>query len=374
MTTGGRAGDRRLAVALMNFTFWPETRRGSERLIHELATDLTELGHRPRILTSHAGLPHTRSEFGVTITRTWRPPTFMLARRRIERQLTHLPFSYASLRRHGEDLAHAFYPTDALAATRWARDTGRPAIFSYMGIPQRNVLSTPRLRLRILEQATRSSSAVTVLSRAARDAMWRWLGVEARLVYPGVRLNAFTPGGERDPDPVIACMAATDDDRKRIDLLVEAFALVRRERPTARLVLMRPRDERRAGALRGRSAGIEFLDRRTTAVADVFRRAWVSALTSYNEAFGLVLVEALACGTPVVGARDGGIPEIIDRPEIGRLFDGAEPGAVAKALLEGLELAQDRSTAAACRRRAEDFTTLAGARAYAELYAELLAG
>ena len=69
-------------------------------------------------------------------------------------------------------------------------------------------------------------------------------------------------------------------------------------------------------------------------VASVYREAWVSVLPSVGEALGLVLVEALACGTPVVGSRLDGIPEVIDRNEIGRLFDGDDPAALATALLE----------------------------------------
>jgi glycosyltransferase involved in cell wall biosynthesis len=224
-----------------------------------------------------------------------------------------------------------------------------------------------------LEIATRGSSAVTVLSRAAQEGMWRWLGVEAHLIYPGVRLDLFEPGGERAEHPTIACAAAVDDDRKRIGLLVAAFALVRRQRPEASLLLVRPENPDLRAKLIDQTDGIEFFDPNVTGVADVFRRAWVSALTSYNEAFGLVVVESLACGTPVVATRDGGIPEILDRPEVGRLFEGDDPRVVADKLLEGLELSQDPATAGACRARSEDFSTLAGARAYEALYRDLLA-
>jgi glycosyltransferase involved in cell wall biosynthesis len=95
-------------------------------------------------------------------------------------------------------------------------------------------------------------------------------------------------------------------------------------------------------------------------------------LPSRDEAFGLVLTESLACGTPVVGSNDGGIPEIVDRPEIGRLFDGEDPAVLARALLEVLELAGDPATAGACRARAEDFSTDRCTDAYVALYRELL--
>ncbi len=64
-----------------------------------------------------------------------------------------------------------------------------------------------------------------------------------------------------------------------------------------------------------------------------------------DEAFGLVLAEALACGTPVVGTRSGAIPEIIDRDGIGALFDGDDPYGLAQALREVLDIAGDPALA-----------------------------
>ena len=107
-------------------------------------------------------------------------------------------------------------------------------------------------------------------------------------------------------------------------------------------------------------------------VATVFREAWASGLTSYNEAFGLVLVESLACGTPVFGARDGGVSEIVDSAAVGRLFEGDDEREVARAMLETLELAGDPATAAACRARAEAFDSRSAAVAHLELYRELM--
>ena len=83
--------------------------------------------------------------------------------------------------------------------------------------------------------------------------------------------------------------------------------------------------------------GVELVDVDDRAeLARVYGRSWVSALPSVGEAFGLVLLEAMACGTPVVGSDVLGIPEVVDRPEVGRLFSGDDP---AQALLEAIELA-----------------------------------
>jgi phosphatidyl-myo-inositol alpha-mannosyltransferase len=359
-------------VALLNAWFWPEVRRGSERLVHDLAVDLVELGHRPRLLTSHPQLRTTRAvEDGFEVVRSPRPPERLLALRNFQPALTHLPFSYRELLRGDDDVAHAVFPTDAVAAVRWGRRTGRPVVFSNMGVPRRDALSNQRLRMAIFEQVTTQSDIVTVLSRAARDEMWRWLGVEAEVVAPGVDLELFSPGGERAPEPTLACAGDPSDPRKRAPLLVEAFGIVRRSVPDARLILMRPRDEGLARRLEEGGATLVDIDSR--AVVDLFRSAWATGLASYGEAFGLVVVESLACGTPVFGPDDAGVAEIVDSPAVGALFDAPQPESVAAAMLAALELAGDPATAAACRKRAEAFDTMSGARAYVAIYERLLA-
>lgn len=364
-----------LRVALLTPSYWPEVRRGGERLVHDLASGLRARGHRPRLITSHPGRPTQTLEEGVEVLRSWRPPGDLLRRRGYEDHLTHVPLTYLALRRWEPDVAHAFYPTDALAAARLTARTGRPSVFTYLGLPHRRWLGARRLRLEIVLRATAGCSAVVALSTAAAEGFERWLGVEARVIRPGVDLAGFTAEGERRSEPTILCAAAIAEPAKRVGLLVEAFHRVRRQQPDARLVLSRPRDPGVAERLGATGAGIELAeldDRR--ALVDAYRSAWVSALPSRGEAFGLVLAEALACGTPVVGSDLGGIPEIVDRQEIGRLFSGDEPAALADTLLEALELARDPATARACRARAEELSAERSVDAYEALYRELLDG
>ncbi|MGZ4203020.1 MAG: glycosyltransferase family 4 protein, partial [Thermoleophilaceae bacterium] len=291
---------RGMRVALMNPCFFPEVRRGSERLIRELATGLLARGHEPTLITSHPGPPGSALEDGLRVIRHWRPPDERLTRRLYPDYLTHVPFSYASLRGGSYDLANAFYPTDALAAVRWGERSGRPTVFSYGGLPDRPVLADRRHKLRILQRAIRGSSAVVTSSRTAAVAMERWFGVRARPIYPGVNLREFAPRQERTPEPTIFCAAMPDDARKRVGLLSAAFRHVRRERPKARLVVMRPRDPAAVARHGLDGDGIELIDPVDDPrdLAPRYASAWVSALTAYREAFGLVLVEALACGTP----------------------------------------------------------------------------
>ena len=364
---------RGLSVALLNPGYWPEVRRGNERLVHDLASGLRRRGHAPRIITSHPRLPSRTVEGGVPVIRHWRPPDAPLRLRKFQEHLTHLPFSYGELLLGSDDIAHAFFLSDGLAACRWARRSDRPAIFTFTGIPQRNNLSNLRLRMRILERVIAGSDALLVLSDAARDAAWRWLGVEARVINPGVDLELFEPGPQ-PAQPTIACAADPADGRKRVGLLIEAFGRLRRDRPDARLLLMAPRDPAHCRHL-AEVPGVDLLPGGADVSAEMFGRATISALCSRHEAFGLVVIESLACGVPVAGTQHGAIPEILDRPEVGRLFEAdGDERELSRALLETLELTSDPATAAACRSRAERFSAERTAREHEQLYRELLSG
>jgi phosphatidylinositol alpha-mannosyltransferase len=363
--------DSSLDIALLNFAYWPEVQRGNERIIHDLAVALAGRGNSTTILTSHSRRPSHSVEEGVSVRRSWRPPEDLLRLRKIQTNLTHVPFSYLALLRLAPQVAHSFFATDALASVRWATRTDRPAIFTMTGIPERANVSSVRGRMRILEEVTTKSDAVTVLSKAARDGMWRWLGVEPKVIYPAVDLTRFTPG-QRAAVPTIACAADPSDQRKRVDLLIRAFTLVRRDRPDAQLLLVRPTDPQLAARLTA-TEGVVVVPKGPRTAAQMFQQAWTSALTSYDEAFGLVIVESLACGTPVVGARSGAIPEIIDRQSIGSLFDGDDERDVADALLTTLDLSEEPETPGACRARASDFSVERSAETHTALYRELLA-
>lgn len=369
------AATARLRVALLSPCYWPEVRRGSERFARDLADGLIGRGHRLRLITSHPGRPRCDVEDGLPVTRWWRPPGALLLRRGYSPHLTHVPFSYASLRAGHDDIVDALYPTDALAAARWSARTGKPSVFSLMGMVEPDVLDGRRHGRQLLGQACRGCSAVVALSRAAAESLRRELSVDARVIAPGVDTDAFAPGGGRDRRPTIVCAAAIEEPRKRVELLVEAFARVRRERPDARLVLSRPRSLGATGRALAKRQGVELadLDGRD-ALARAYRSAWVSALPSRNEAFGLVLAEALACGTPAVGTAEGGIPEVISAPDVGRLVEPGddEPARLARALLEALELASEPDTARACRTRALELSTDACVDAYEALYRELV--
>ena len=345
-------------------------RRGTERFAHDLAAGLVARGQRPVLVTSHKGAPSTRVEDGFVVRRNWRPPERWLWRLGFEGHLTHPPLTLGSLGRVRPDVAHALHHADALAAGRWGARTGRPSVFSFMGIPLDEGFGYRRLLGPVMRRAVHGTDRLVVLSQAAAERFERLLGVQAIVIPPGVDTRIFTPGGARAEGPVIFCAADAGEPRKRVPLLVEAFRSVRRSLPAARLVLSRPRagDALRLGAV----DGVELRDVDDTAMLrDAYREALVSVLPSYSEAFGLVLLESLACGTPVVGSNRDGIPELVDRESVGTVFDGDEPWPLARALLDTIELARDPGTAGTCRARAEDLSQDRCVERYLALYREL---
>lgn len=370
----GEHRTRTLNLALLAPCYWPEVRRGTERFTRELATGLVARGHRPHLITSHRGGPDRRNEDGLDVVRAPRPPGAGRLRRRLfEDHLTHLPLSYALLRAESRDVAHALHPVDGLATARWSRATGRPSLLSYMGIPEATWLGARRLRRDITRTAAAGASAVVALSQTVAAAFRSELGIDPRVIAPGVDLEHFTPGGERSPEPTVFCAASVTEPSKRVPDLVHAFARVREQAPGARLVLSRPGDPAAERSV-SEVAGVELIDVDDRGrLRDAYRSAWVTALPSFGEAFGLVLVESMACGTPVVGRRAGAIPEVVRTQAVGRLFEGGE-AELGGALLEALDLAGQPATAPACRARAQDFSTQRCVAAYEALYRELVDG
>jgi glycosyltransferase involved in cell wall biosynthesis len=343
----------------MHPCFWPEVRRGTERVIRELADGLVARGHEPVLITSHPGQTMRNVEDGLRIIRVRRPNDVRWRARGWDRHLAHAPRSLVELLRTRADVAHALYPSDAVAASY----ASRPLVFSYMGLPDAAYLDERKGRRWTMQRACARSDVVVALSDAAARAFDDVLGVEARVISPGVDLATFTPDPEkRAPAPTIVCSAARGEPRKRVDLLIETV----RGMDGVRLVL-----DRRGPEIDEPFVELRDLDGRA-ALADVYREAWVSVLPSVNEAFGLVLAEALACGTPAVAAHRGGMPEVLGgRDDVGGTFEG-DAQELADVLRHALALHDDPRTPARCREQAERFSTDRTTDAYLALYEELL--
>ena len=359
MTTPSR--DRALDVGLLAPVYRPEAGPGGECFARTLATGLVGAGHNPRVIAGHGGWFARDVEHGFQVWRVPRLAEGQLALRRIEAHLTHVPFSYAALRACPPDVAHALHPADGVAAAHFARATGRPSVLTYIGIPDRRSLLDRRMRLKLTVQAAEGADAVVALSAVAAAAFHRTLGVDARVIPPGIDVDFFSPGGTRAPDPTILCPAPVDAG---VADLLGAMPRVRRERPGTRLLLSRALGL--AARIRpSRDEGIELVDvDDAESWREAYRRAWVTALPSTGE--------SLACGTPIVGRDHSVISELVADDSLGTLFEGGAD-SLAKALLGMLDLVKDSAVPERCRERADDFSMERCTREYLALYEELLA-
>ena len=344
-----------LDVALLSPAYWPEVRRGGERLAHDLGAGLAARGHGIRLLTSHPGRTTRTTEDGIEVVRHRRPPDTRLTRRGYEDHLTHVPLTYLELRRRPADVAHALHHADAQAAIR----TGRPTVWTFLGVPHRKGLANRRLRLHLVRRAAAGSDATLALSEAAARAFRHWLGIDPQVIHPGVDLAAFTPGGARAEELTVLCPAALGAPFKRPALLAAAFRALRAERPTARLVVQR-------GGPLDAEPGVEPRDLDAQgALLTAYREAHVTALASEGEAFGLVLAESLACGTPAVASDDASGPEVIG--DAGATFSGDDPQALAHAILDAATV-----DPRICREQAERFSLDRCVEAHERLYRSVL--
>lgn len=340
-----------MRIALLHPTYWPEVRRGSERLVHDLGLTLAERGHDVTLITGHPGPTAVAEEDGMRVVRCRRLPKTRLARW-YELHVEHAPNVVWQLLRGDFDLAHAFYTSDGWAAAKARRLGGPPFVFSFHGIPVREYLVGRRYRLQMLTTAIRAAAATSVLSEAAAERFRRYGLGEPEVLPGGVFCADFATAAARADVPALVCVAALRDPYKRGELLFEAFAELRRERPDAVLRVARSRDVfgTREPAL---PDGAEWFDADDTArLARAYGSAWTSVLPSVEEAFGLVLLESLAAGTPVVATRSGGLPEIVSRDDVGRLFALDDRDDLVRAMGEALDLGGDPATAAACREHA----------------------
>ncbi|MGH2923393.1 MAG: glycosyltransferase family 4 protein, partial [Solirubrobacterales bacterium] len=293
-------------IALVHPTYWPEVRRGSERLVNGLATSLAARGHEVTILTTHRGATSDTVEGGVRVIRSRRPPKLPRSGDQ-EYFVETAPMVGLRLLQGDYDLAHAFFPVDAWAAVKARGAGGPPVAFSFHGLPVRQYLVAKRRRLPLLSTAVREADAVSVLSEAAADPYRRYLLREPRVLPGGIFREQFEVEVERAERPTLICTASLGDPRKGGSLLLEAFRHARERIPDATLLLAGGRDPFLSKiSLELTGEGIEVIDGDDTAeLAAAYARSWASVLPAIGEAFGLVLIESMAAGTPPIALRAG---------------------------------------------------------------------
>lgn len=237
--------------------------------------------------------------------------------------------------------AHYLFP-DGVAATQLAKVLGKPVVVSARGSDLNFIAGLPGPG-RQIRRALAKMNGLIVVSTAlgeqatklgmpsSRIAMLR-NGVDTDLFRPvdGCRWRALSL-----PAKAILLTVGNLVPLKGHDLIIRALSdlegvhlQIAGEGPErSRLVALA---EKLGVADRVRFLGVVNHEE----LASVYSAADVLVLASEREGWPNVLLEAMACGTPVVAAAVGGIPEIVNRPIAGTLFKERSPRAIAAAVQE----------------------------------------
>lgn len=240
---------------------------------------------------------------------------------------------------------------------------------------------------RVVERAVyRRASIIVTLSEAFRQLVINEYGVTpSRVVVipPGVDLDRFHPGppsislGDFNVphgEPVVV-VARRLSHRMGIDTLIRAWRDVYRSTP-AQLIVLGEGKERamleRMASEHAPPGSVRFLGRVSD---DILVRAYQTATVSVMpsralEGFGLVALESLACGTPVVASDVDGLRDAIAGLDPSLLVPPDDPEALARRLVAALR--GELPTASDCRAYAERFSWQTAARRHLELYDQIL--
>ncbi|MEM8799641.1 MAG: glycosyltransferase family 4 protein [Pseudomonadota bacterium] len=256
--------------------------------------------------------------------------------------------------------AHYFYP-DGVAAVRLANTFDLPVTVTARGTDINLIPQTPRARAQLVE-ASRGASHMIAVCQALKDTMIE-IGMDGdkiTVLRNGVDLELFTPQDRKmarktygiTKKAVVSVGGLIQ--RKAHDIAIRAVA----EMPDTELLIAGKGEEEGALKTLVRTLGVKDRVRFLGLIPHeqlpvLYSAADIMSLTSSREGWANVLLEAMACGTPVVASSVWGTPEVVAAPEAGRLMRDRTPRAFVEA---AQNLLNDYPNRAATRRYAERFS------------------
>ena len=235
--------------------------------------------------------------------------------------------------------AHYFYP-DGVSALWIGRNLRRPVVITARGTDI-NLLPRYNLPRRMICWGITNADRLIAVSEALKEAL---VGLGAApddvdVLRNGVDLSTFGPTDRRVARQRLALTRPTLVsvghliERKGHDRVIEAM----RELPDFDLMIVGEGPEREALGQLVRRVGVadqvRFLGSRPHAtLPEIYGAADALVLASSREGWPNVLLEAMACGTPVVASNIWGNPEVVKTPASGVLMELNTPGGIARAV------------------------------------------
>jgi phosphatidyl-myo-inositol alpha-mannosyltransferase len=349
-----------------------------------MASYLSHKGYVVKVVCSHFGTRRTVSAGGFVTDyhrSLWQP---FMARWGIADYHIFPLTTLKSLLRERFDVVHCFNFTDAMVAA-WARRIRGARVVLHLtaippDVPYRKLLSTGGA---ILCRAVNSVDGLITVSKEQQkyfERRCRRVGIN----IPGpVDTDVFALCTQPREHSIV-CASALADPRKGARVLMRAFSLLKECEPDTRLKIASPltdalRDELLALVPGRWHTAIEFI-RDGADLPKLFGTAGVVVIPSLWETVSLVMLEALATGTPVVATRPvSGHHEVI-HSQIGRTFEPgptsiAEPSNVeglAQALREALYLSRRPETALRCRQAIDKYSWRTVGPQYEDVYRNVI--
>jgi glycosyltransferase involved in cell wall biosynthesis len=384
---------------------------GQNVYVDQLARRLADLGHRVDVFTrrDHPGLPDVVAlgPRARVVHVQAGPPARM-------RKEDLLPYMGEFLERfllfqgrESYDLVHANFFLSALVAAEAKRVSGTPFVVTFHALGrvrklhQREADAFPAERTAIEDRAVAEADCIIAECPQDLKDLVRHYGADAsriRTIPCGFDPDEFWPVPRREAR---AALGIGRDDRvilqlgrmvprKGVETVIRSLACLREDHGVpARLLVVggESRDPDPAvtpeiGRLQAiaRAVGVEravtFVGSRDRhELRDYYSAADVFVTTPWYEPFGITPVEAMACGTPVIGSAVGGIKSTVRDGETGYLVRPNDPAALAGRLAQVLlhPALREEFGRRAVRRARERFTWRRVAEDVAKVYAEVLA-
>jgi glycosyltransferase involved in cell wall biosynthesis len=375
-------------VAIFASSFHPHL-GGVEELTRQLAHQQRRAGGSPLVVTmrwpkslpavdEHEGIPVRRHLFRLPERGLRWQVAYAVDHARTERAIVR------QLQERSVDIVHVQCVSgNGWYAQRAARRLGLPLVVTLQGeltMDADRVYETSTVLPRLLRELLRNADAVTACSghtlREAEQFTGVELGERGHVIHNGVDVDEIRRAQPASRARPYILAIGRHVPQKGFDVLIDAYATVLRAMPDAPDLVIagdgpqRPELEKQVADL-GLAERIEFpgrCDRPTT--ASLFRGCELFVLPSRHEPQGIVCLEAMAAGKPVVATRVGGVPEVVLDGECGVLVDPGSSAALADALFAVSRSPSLRDQLCfASLERAEQFTWTSVADSYNAVYA-----
>lgn len=324
--------EKNMIIALIVGLFPPKWLAGTEIATYNLADHLARRGHEVHVITSHdAGLPELSEENGFYIHRiAWLKIRFIGI-------VTFWAKIFLKMRKIKPDIVHGQSLPSGIPA--WAAKKFLKIPYVIWG--QGSDIYLPGWFTRMTSKPILQNADVALaLTEDMKQKMREICDREVSVMPNGVDLERFkiSSGGKKEGNAKTIVFVGRLHPVKGAQYLIEAMAIIHRKMPDVKLVIVGDGIERsRLEELREKldlNGCIQFAGQvPQERIPQIMHQADVFALPSLSESFGIVNIEAMAAGLPIVTTNVGGLPELIKNGENGFVVEPKNPEAIAEKIL-----------------------------------------